>query len=154
LAALNRRARLDGCRVITISLSATAQPRSVLRASHCAAVFSAAGELGEHGLAAELGQLRLDLRKPFPASSNPRGRTPVNDTPRAGILKQFRVFPGRRLFHCRRPWPRASCAGSSPPSAPPGTPTRPSRPVSKRGLAHVCDPVALAGYQDAREAAR
>ena len=27
-------------------------------------------------------------------------------------------------------------------------------PVIKRGLAHVCDPVALAGYQDAREAAR
>ena len=27
-------------------------------------------------------------------------------------------------------------------------------PVSKRGLAHVYDPVALAGYQDAREAAR
>jgi len=27
-------------------------------------------------------------------------------------------------------------------------------PVSKRGLAHVCDPAALADYQDAREAAR
>ena len=93
-----------------------------------------------------------DLRTHAPWTS----RTPElrGTQARAGILKQFRV-PGRRLFHCRRPWPRASCAGSSPPSAPPGTP-HPAfpAPVSKRGLAHVCDPVALAGYQDAGEAAR
>ena len=126
----------------------------MLRASHCAAVFSAAGELGEHGLAAELGQLRLDLRKPFPASSNLRGRTPVNDTPRAGILKQFRVsgpppvsLPAAVATGILRGQLAAVRTARRPHPAFPA-------PVSKRGLAHVCDPVALAGDQDAREAAR